>query len=554
MVLHSKNTGEQKMFFFYIKCKKHFFLPKMFIFATSFLSKKRNKMQVLKEYIKLIESFEFKRGEKEAILGAPDTKLWNLYHGIHEGLFLTDSAAAKALYEKRSNFGSYKTLKYELKKRLGQLVLIVDFKKADLDDYQQAYYEGYKNWATVNILYRRGKPMAALDLAETVLGYAQEYDLTDMIINSSHLLSHLYAHQVHDDVKMNEMRTLYAQYLPVLDAETTTEFLYFNVVNQFLKTKLIPVGFDKTTQAYVEQIKPYLEKYSSIRLHVFGRLVIIMDHLCRHEYEAVVKAADEAIIFLKAKGFAPERYMALFVHHKAKALLQLGRYIEGIQYTRMSLDIEPIGTHNWFNRGLTLMKLYLFTNQYQEAWLFFTLLIEYLEYQKQIDVLAEEFRIYEAYMQFLIAAKMIKTKPEDATFMRPYDPIAFNNSIMFLSKDKLGMNSAILVIQLLHLLIGNAGKSKTRFIENQVMELIASLEYYRNEYFRKSENKRHDIFVRLINNAVKGHFRRNRVNRMAEADLAALRAYKSNGDIYADMGSEILTHESVWELMGRYWD
>jgi hypothetical protein len=41
---------------------------------------------------------------------------------------------------------------------------------------------------------------------------------------------------------------------------------------------------------------------------------------------------------------------------------------------------------------------------------------------------------------------------------------------------------------------------------------------------------------------------------MAESDLAALRAYKRDGDIYADMGSEILTHESVWDLMGKYWD
>jgi hypothetical protein len=201
------------------------------------------------------------------------------------------------------------------------------------------------------------------------------------------------------------------------------------------------------------------------------------------------------------------------------------------------------------------MKLYLFTEQYQNAWRFFKLLIDNLDHQKQVQVLNEEFRIYEVFMQFLVATKHIKLGEEDDdSFTRPYNAIVFSKSVSLLSKDKMGMNISIQVIQLLHALIEQSQKVKSRDIENEIMERIASLEYYRNAYLKKSENIRHDLFIKLINQAIKGHFRTKRVYRHSQEDLEALRMHKGEGDIYADMGSEIFKHETAWVFMGKYWD
>jgi hypothetical protein len=512
-------------------------------------------MQVLKEYISIIETFEFKRGEKEALLGNGDTKLSAFYDGIHNGTYTNDSVAAKMLYDKKPNHAPYKMLKSDLKKRLVQLVFIVEFKQTQEESYSQAFYDARKNWAMINILHRRGKTLAALDLAENLLQYAQKYELTDMVINTTHLLSYLYAHRIHDEAKTKAMRDLYNQHLPILDAEKLTEFYYYEIIQHFIKSKLIPRYLRGTTTSYFEKIEPFLSQYNTITLNLYGRLIQIFDHLCKYEYEKVIETADNAIAFFDQKGFMPDNFNALFLHHKAKAQLQLGQYEEGLKYIRISLDSEPIGTHNWFNRGFTMMKLYLFTEQYQDAWDLFKALIDNLDNQKQVQVLMEEFRIYEAFMQFLVATKRIKLgKADDDSFARPYDSKLFNKSVLIMSKDRMGMNISIQIIQLLHALIAQSQKFKTRDMQQEILEQIASLEYYRNAYLKKSDNVRHDLFVKLINQAVKGHFRTKRIHRHAQEELEALRAQKGAGDIYADMGSEILKHETVWSFMGQYWD
>jgi hypothetical protein len=524
--------------------------------VASFFQKKATIMHVLKEYISIIETFEFKRGEKEALLGNGNTKLSVFYDGIRNGTYTNDSVAAKMLYDKKPNHAAYKMLKSDLKKRLVQLVFIVEFKQEEEESYSQAFYEARKNWSMLNILQRRGKIVAALDLAENLLQDAKKYELTDMIINATHLLSHLYAHQLHDEAKTKVIRDLYNQHLPILEAEKLAEFYYYEIIQHFIKSKLIPRYLSPTTSAYFEKIQPFLLQYNTINLNLYGRLIKIFDHLCKYEYQQVIDEADDAIAFFNQKGFMPSNFKALFLHHKAKAQLQLGQYTESLKYIRMSLDSEPIGTHNWFNRGVTMMKLYLFTEQYQDAWELFKALIDHMDnQQKQVQVLMEEFRIYEAFMQFLIVTKRIKLgKADDDFFVRPYDSKLFNKSVLILSKDRMGMNISIQIIQLLHTLIAQSQKSKTRDMQQEIFEHIASLEYYRNAYLKKSENIRHDLFVKLLNQAVKGHFRTKRIHREAQEELEALRAQKGVGDIYADMGSEILKHETAWSFMGQYWD
>jgi hypothetical protein len=512
-------------------------------------------MQILKEYILLIETFEFKKGEKEALLGNGDTKLSVFYDGILNGTYTNDTIAAKNLYDKKPNHPPYKTLKSDLKKRLTQLVFIVEFKNGEEESYSQAFYDAHKNWAMINILHRRGKTLAALDLAENLLQYAQKYELTDMVTNTTHLLSYLYAHLFHDDHKTQVMRDLYNQHLPILEAERLTEFYYYEIIQHFIKSKLIPRHIRDKTTAYAQKIEPYLSQYNTISLNLYGRLIKLFDHLCKYEYQKVIDIADDAIVYFDSKGFMPNNLNALFLHHKAKAQLQLGQYEEGLKYIRLSLDSEPIGTHNWFNRGFTMMKLYLFTERYQESWELFKALIDNLDNQKQVQVLMEEFRIYEAFMQFLIATKRIQVgQPDDEFFVRPYQRKIFNKSISILSKDRMGMNISIQIIQLLHTLIEQSQKNKERDMGQEIMEHIASLEYYRNAYLKNSDNVRHDLFIKLINQAVKGHFRTKRVNRYSQQELQALRGQQGERDIYADMGSEILKHETSWLFMGQYWD
>ena len=126
-------------------------------------------MQVLRQYVDLIQQFKAKKEELSIVIGDDKTLIHQFFDGIAHKKYRTDEEAAKDLYNEKPTFPAYKTLKSELKKRLASAVLILDFKQPVLNEFQQAYYICQKNWATINILAGRLKARIRTALASLFL-------------------------------------------------------------------------------------------------------------------------------------------------------------------------------------------------------------------------------------------------------------------------------------------------------------------------------------------------------------------------------------------------
>ena len=83
-------------------------------------------MDYLKELINIVNKQKLKKIE---VIGGPGTyqsKLYQLYEGIHDGKLLTEEEAADQLYDSNPNNINYKKLKYRLQNKLIDTLFFIE--------------------------------------------------------------------------------------------------------------------------------------------------------------------------------------------------------------------------------------------------------------------------------------------------------------------------------------------------------------------------------------------------------------------------------------------
>ena len=112
-------------------------------------------MQKLKQYVDLIKQFKVKKQEVHAVLGDEQTKLNRFFEGLATRRWEDDEdAIVRELYGASfdTKHAPYRALKAELKKKLRNLLFLMDFKQPDvLNEIQQVYYESLRTSAAIKI-------------------------------------------------------------------------------------------------------------------------------------------------------------------------------------------------------------------------------------------------------------------------------------------------------------------------------------------------------------------------------------------------------------------
>ena len=498
-------------------------------------------MQVLRQYVDLIQQFKAKKEELSIVIGDEKTLIYQFFDGIAQGKYRTDEEAAKGLYNEKPNFPAYKTLKSEFKKRLVSAVLILDFKQPVLNEFQQAYYICQKNWATINILAGRFKAKAAIDLAQTTLELAKKFEITEVIVNTSRLLTRTYHLYRPLSNLADEYEKIHRDAHILLQAEYLAETLYDDLSKHFIKIKATQRHLQVKALDYLAQLKPLCDRFDSFRLHLFTRMIEVTSYMCVNDYEGALKVSEDAIVFFESKPFESKNAIAVFLHQKTVCCMQLRKFEEGRDSAIRSRSLVMEGTHNWYKDGLTFIQLCLHNQQYTEGWKIFIEMLTHAEYVNQTAIVKEEMSIVETYMQYLIKTGKIKLQRGEHKFAKTFDYFAFIETQVTFQKDKRGMNIPALIAQILWLLHQKSHDS-IRF-------RAEALDKYRTRHVDKSEDTyRTNMFIRLINQLEKGQYRRKKIERKTVKTLAALKSapVQVKNQAYA---TEILPYEDTWQLM-----
>lgn len=501
-------------------------------------------MHILREYVDLITLFKATKDELAIVVGDEKTLIYKFYEGIANRQFLTDEDAAKALYNQTPQFPAYKTLKSELKKRLINSVLVLDFKQSSLNDAQQAYYTCQKNWATINILLGRQKTEAVIDLAQTVLETAKKFELTEIIVNVSRVLSGLY--YMHRPLSHlgDKYADIHTSAFELLQAEYLAETLYRDFSKNFVKIKAVQRHLQPVALEYLGRLKPFTAKYDSYRLHTHVRMIEIFSHMCVNDYEKALDVANDTIIFFENKPFELKSQLSAFIHQKTFCCIQLKRFEEGKQSALRSRDLISEGTYNWYRDGIIYIQLCLHIGDYTEGWRLYLDILQHPQFKNQSVVIKEELGVLEIYLQYLISLDKIKIERGDRKWVNNFDAYLYiNNNLSFAPKDKKGRNISILVAHILWLL-----REKNKDYD-LIKSRIDALDKYRTRHVKLDEDAfRTNNFIKLINQLEKGQYRRKRVEKRCDKILEDLKSTPIQ--IYnQSYSTEILPYEDTWELI-----
>lgn len=412
-------------------------------------------------------------------------RLAMLYEGIAKGQYKTDEEASAHLYPAQGGSSAYRKLKSDLRDKLQESVLHIDQHAQDLSDYQRAYHECHKQWVMVRILTAHNANTAAIMMANRLLRQATKYEFSLLCMDVCSFLRVQYGLRESDDKKYKDANKLFAHHKDVYQAESLAEEYYTDLVVGIVNSRSAKDQLAEKSQTYFEQIAPYLQQYTTYKLHLYGHLIGLMRFTGINDYEAALSHCEQAITFFEHKPYEARAPLQIFYYQRLVCNIYLRQFEKGRESAEYCMKVMKEGSFNWFKYRELYHQLSLYTGRYQEAWDILQGTLKNSHYEFLPDNVKELWRIRESFSYFLGILGKFKL-PKSYHFKLA----KFLNETPIFSKDKSGLNISILVVRLLLLLIERK--------YDKVLDEVEATEQYAYRHLRGLETKRSYYFIKML--------------------------------------------------------
>ena len=499
-----------------------------------------NPMKVLKQYVEVLDFFKIKKQELNTLIGEDSTKTRQFFEGIFKDKWQTEDEAAAELFGKdaTSGHGSFRVLKTELKKRLHYLMGgVMDFKQPDkLAEFAQVYYITLRQQAILKILSGRGKSLAAFDLALSLCELAKKYDLSEPVIASCLFLKRYYLTMVPDPKKYNYYKKLYEDFMLNLEAERLAEDFFIEIVSPFIEDRSTKTWLKPTIEEYIHRLKPYDDKVNTVFFIHYSGLLNIWLWTVTNDYEQCLLVCDKYIGRLTEKNFRYDGALLSIIQRKAICCIMLKRYEQGLDAIEQMNKLLQPHTHNWYNNGILQIQFFIHTQDYKQALKKCIELVQSSSFDYQITTIKEELKIYEAYIQWLVAYGKIQVTKIEQEDIGKFRMTRIVNELPTFSKDKKGMNIPILMLQVLWLL---AEKRYDDFLNR-----LEALSKYKTRYLKEDENLRTNLMIKLLHQIPENGYDKRKISQKTAKTLEYLiNTQSSSHEI------EVFPYDIYWKLL-----
>lgn len=463
------------------------------------------------------------------------SKLATLYKLIQDKKY-TEEDIAKELGYVNANSKSFYMLCARLKDRMLSALVVMDV-KSNASKIRKKVAELNKTYIQCSTLLISLKRNIAIKMMEGLINETQKYDLVDITLWIADKLSEHYAYIINDDKKW--------KYYEAIRKETLQEMEDIHLVNKYYNIVSNLSSFK--SKSHADELSKSAEEFSEVLVKIqkhnnnfrFNQRAyeIRLFHLNQiGQYNNALDLAQEAYEVLSKKPYFNRTTVIALASSKIDAYLNLKDYKNALAEIDVRLKHTMEGGYSWFrtyNQKWTILSV---TEDFDSMWNVMQLVMDNKKLKKH-DNFQEQWKIREAYVHFLIKAG--KLKPSEGA-EKDFRLTKFLNEVPLYSKDKRGVNTALIILQILFYILD--GKL------DRISDRLDSLNKYCHRYLRKDESYRYNCFIKMLLKLPEGEYHPTRTNRYVKRYLEKLANYPREITI-ENFSPEIIDFTTLWEII-----
>lgn len=280
-------------------------------------------------------------------------------------------------------------------------------------------------------------------------------------------------------------------------------------------------------------------KYNTLTVERLYYLFFNLSNLLEGNYKEVIRLSDEAINHFSSRKYKLKNTILNMKNTKIMALLEIGRYNEGVELSSSIKDEYTYGDYNWYSNQYYLFLLLVYSGEYTRAAEELSAMLKAMNAKKLPEHLTENIKILTANIYFLHALGKIKST-ELHTSITNFKINRFLNDIPTFSKDKRGLNISILILHVLIMLVNRE--------YHKIIDRIEALNQYSSRYLRKDATFRSNVMVKILSAMVSADFHPVRTKRYTD-DLFKKLQTVSRGVTEQGAEVEIIPYEDLWPMV-----
>lgn len=488
-------------------------------------------MEELKKLVRIVT--QFSRNSIPLLdlnKNVPDNKEEKLLNNIKRNVYATDSDAVLDLYGSKSRSYRYRMLKSRLREKLhNHLFFIEDISRMPRKEEKKCVDLIYRGRVLINIT----EYAIARQLFNKALKIAKKYEFTDLHLDCLSGLNFIYS-QLPDYKQfyksLNELKKVKAR---KKDEDQAYEIYYSNKI-ELQRSIVSQKNILKELPASISELKQLWEKSSSYNIFYFyymlnGWFLELKGDF--NERIRIIESCEEMLRKGKINTFRFDHLLNKYV--MIYALFRAKKLEKGLELApKYLVDLNPF-SRNWFAFMQHYFLLAMHAGNYNLA---VDLIVEvdhniYFKRIKKKD--QESWALYKAYLFFLNPRGQILDK---------FNYQKFITSVPEHSKDKLGHNIALHILQFLYYL-RNGDYDQLYYKEGALRKYISA-------YLKDRDSQRSRLFFKLLIITIRTDFNLEKINNKSQNWFAKLKSTPEPGDAYAR--AEIVPYETVWNLILDY--
>lgn len=494
-------------------------------------------MKLLKELVDIVTR---QRIEKVNLIDIsqedePGSHYGKFYNALRVNEIKTDNDAARLFYNTNSLDDKYRQLKSRFKKRLLNYLIFMDVNKSSYSNYAKAYHTCNKNLILCRILLNHGARYTFDRLARQTLKQAIKFDFNNIIVPLAGDLMINYS-LIGNKKEYDQLLSLFNRRKLLLDAEYECDRLQEQIIINFVASNLKTEKILEITTSNIKRIEELNTEFDSYKLNFNLYYIKAIYFQIINDYVNLIEICDEAEQYYeKNLVFYQKTALAKFSLMKMPALLNLRHHNKGLEALSKSLTYFTIGQNNWL---MTMEAYFLLTMQaanYTHASEIFLNAVNQPKFKYANPIRKERWKIFYAYLHYIFEVHELDKSLLQNKYIHGFRPQTFLGNTPLASKDKTGLNIAILTLQIQFLF--KNGKI------DDIFDKTDALGIYAYRYLNKKENSRAYLYIKMLQIAEKKSF-------------IYKYAYPATNKIHKQLESEVDSYSAEWEILpyDRMWE